>query len=73
MATLKRYGLNLLATLRGLKPGQSVTFCIAGKGIETTYGSLHTAKATHQLPITIAKSDDGLTATVTRHDDNDVD
>lgn len=65
MATLKKYTLNLLGTLKGLKPGQSVTFVIAGKGMETTYGSLHVAKTQHKLPITIARSEDGLTATVT--------
>lgn len=65
MATLKKYNLDLLGTLKGLKPGQSVKFVIAGRGMETTYGSLHAAKSEHKLPLTIAKSDDGLTATVT--------
>ena len=65
--------MDLLETLQNLKVGESVTFRIAGANAETTYNSLHTTKWSRQLPITIAKSDDGLTATVTRHDDNDVD
>ena len=65
MATNKIYTLDLLATLRGLKPGQSVKFIIAGKGQETTYGSLHAAKSEHKLPIKIAKIDNGLRAMVT--------
>ena len=65
MATQKKYTLDLLGTLKGLKRGQSVTFVIAGRGMETTYGSLHTAKTQNRLPITIVKSAAGLTATVT--------
>ena len=68
MATQKKYRLDLLETLRSLEVGQSVTFRIAGVGMETTYNALHSTKYAHQLPITIAKSDDGLTATVTRNE-----
>lgn len=68
MATNKIYTLDLLATLRELKPGQSVTLKIAGKGQETTYGSLQTLKSQHQLPITITKVNDGLRAIVTRYE-----
>lgn len=68
MATLKKYTLDLLGTLKGLKSGQSVTFVIAGRGMETTYGSLQTLKSQHQLPITITKVNDGLRAIVTRYE-----
>lgn len=69
----KKYKLDVLATLRELEYGQQVTFCIAGEGMETTYNSLHTTKCNHQLPITIVKSDDGLTATVTKDEYDNTD
>ena len=68
MATNKKYKLDVLETLRGLKVGQSVKFRIAGADMETTYNSIHSTKYNHKLPITIAKSDDGLTAIVTRYE-----
>lgn len=70
MAQKKKYRLDLIETLRSLNPGQSVKFIIAGSGIETTYGSLVTAKCNYKLPITIVKTNNGLEAIVTRKDDD---
>lgn len=68
MATQKKYRLDLLETLKGLHPGESVVFTIAGEGSETTYSSLHSTKRNYKLPITIVMSDDHMTATVTRNE-----
>lgn len=64
MTTNKKYKLDITETLRAIKPGESVSFRIAGAGMETTYNSLHTTKTALRLPLIIEKSDDGLTATV---------
>jgi hypothetical protein len=65
MATRKKYKLDLLGSLRGLKPGQSVTFVIAGKGQETTKGAVYATKYMHQLPVQIIITDNGTKAVVT--------
>lgn len=65
MATRKKYKLDLLGSLRNLKPGQSVTFVIAGKGQETTKGAVYATKYMHQLPVQIIITDNGTKAVVT--------
>lgn len=65
MATRKKYKLDLLGSLRSLKPGQSVTFVIAGNGQETTKGAVYATKYMHQLPVQIIITDNGTKAVVT--------
>lgn len=65
MATTKKYKLDLLGSLKGLKAGQSVTFVIAGKGQETTKGAVYATKYMHQLPVQITITDNGTKAVVT--------
>lgn len=65
MATLKKYKLDLLGSIKALKPGQSVTFVVAGRGQETTKGAVYATKYIHQLPVQIRITDNGTKAIVT--------
>lgn len=65
MATRKKYKLDLLGSLKALKPGQSVTFIVAGRGQETTKGAVYATKYIHQLPVQITMTDNGTKAVVT--------
>lgn len=64
MATKKKK-LDVVGTLRALKPGDTITFVVAGAGAETTYNSLRAIKAKHQLNVSVLSIDNGLRAQVT--------
>ena len=64
MATKKKK-LDVVGTLRALKPGDTITFVIAGAGVETTYNSLRAIKSKYQLKVSVLSIDNGLRAQVT--------
>ena len=57
---------DVVATLKNLSAGQSVTFWIAGAYAETSYNYLLVVKSRHKLPIKIATINNGLQAVVTK-------
>ena len=66
MPTKKKYRLDITATLKSLKPGQQVSFCVAGNGMEVSLDTLRSIKSRGQLPIEIALYDNATKAKVTR-------
>ena len=57
---------DVVATLKNLEQGQSVTFWIAGAKMETTYGYLLVVKSRYSLPVQIVTINNGLQAVVTK-------
>lgn len=70
MANQKIKKTDVVATLRNLSAGHSVTFWIAGAHAETTYNYLLVVKSRNKLPIKIATINNGLQAVVTREEQN---
>ena len=70
MANQKIKKTDVVATLKNLSGGQSVTFWIAGAYAETTYNYLLVVKSRYKLRIKIATINNGLQAVVTREQTN---
>lgn len=70
MANQKIKKTDVVATLKNLSDGHSVTFWIAGAYAETTYNYLLVVKSRYKLPIKIATINNGLQAVVTREQTN---
>ena len=60
--------VDVVATLKNLEAGQSVTFWVAGAKSETTYSYLLVVKSRYSLPLRIETINNGLQAVVTREE-----
>lgn len=68
----KIYKLEVAKTLATIKPGESLTFVVAGAGRESTLQSLRTSNASYDLHLNVRSTNDGLRAVVT-NDNTDTD